>query len=95
MIIYKAFTKIYILEYIGLTTKWLRILSIPSNDKIRNHLVANPIIDLIFQLFKIKFIFISTNFTSENHFLMFLNRNTFATIVESELTLEFIVYIVI
>ena len=26
-----------------LATKWLRILSIPPNDKIRNHLVANPI----------------------------------------------------
>ena len=24
-------------------TKWLRILSVPPNDKIRNHLVANPI----------------------------------------------------
>ena len=29
--------------YIGLATKWLRILSIPSNDKIRNHLIANPV----------------------------------------------------
>ena len=25
----------------GLATKWLRILSILANDKIRNHLVAN------------------------------------------------------
>ena len=23
---------------------WLRIFSLPSNDKIRNHLVANPIL---------------------------------------------------
>ena len=29
---------------LGLATKWLRILSIPPNDKIRNNLVANPII---------------------------------------------------
>ena len=29
---------------IELATKWLRILSIPPNDKIRNHLVANPIV---------------------------------------------------
>ena len=28
---------------IGLATKWLRILSISPNDKIRNHLVANII----------------------------------------------------
>ena len=28
---------------IGLATKWLRILSIPPNEKIRNQLVANPI----------------------------------------------------
>ena len=27
---------------IGLATKWLRILSISPNGKIRNHLVANP-----------------------------------------------------
>ena len=31
-------------DSIGLTTKWLRVLSIPPNDKIRNHLVANPIV---------------------------------------------------
>ena len=30
---------------IGLATKRLRILSIPSNDKICNHLVANPMSD--------------------------------------------------
>ena len=38
--------KLYIVKrfyYIG-ATKWLRILSIPPNDKIRNHLIANPII---------------------------------------------------
>ena len=29
---------------IGLVTKWLRILSLNGNDKIRNHLVANPIV---------------------------------------------------
>ena len=29
---------------IGLTTKRLRILSIPPNDKVRNHLVASPIV---------------------------------------------------
>ena len=29
--------------YIGLATKWLRILSIGGIDKIRNHLVAKPI----------------------------------------------------
>ena len=34
----------YLFQYIGLATKWLRILSIPPNDKIRNHLVANPIL---------------------------------------------------
>ena len=28
---------------IGLATKWLRILSLGGNGKIRNHLVANPI----------------------------------------------------
>ena len=28
---------------IGLATKWLRILPLGGNDKIRNHLVANPI----------------------------------------------------
>ena len=33
--------------FIGLATKWLRILSIPPNDKIRNHLVANPIKDFL------------------------------------------------
>ena len=27
---------------IRLATKWLRILPMPPNDKIRNHLVANP-----------------------------------------------------
>ena len=31
---------IYIISFL-LATKWLRILSIPTNDKIRNHLVAN------------------------------------------------------
>ena len=30
-----------LLSTIGLATKWLRILSIPPNDKSRNHLVAN------------------------------------------------------
>ena len=30
--------------YIGLATKRLRILSIPPNDKTRNHLVAKPYI---------------------------------------------------
>ena len=37
----------YIIVIIGLATKWLRILSIPLNDKIRNHLVANPICILL------------------------------------------------
>ena len=32
-----------IFDFIGLTTKWLRILSLGGNDKIRNHLAANPI----------------------------------------------------
>ena len=33
------------LEYCtGLATKWLRILSLGGIDKIRNHLVANPIV---------------------------------------------------
>ena len=31
---------------IGLATKRLRILSIPSNGKIRNHLVAKPILQI-------------------------------------------------
>ena len=31
---------------IGLATKWLRILSLPPNDKTRNHLVANPIVPI-------------------------------------------------
>ena len=31
------------LGYIGMATKWLRIFSLPPNEKIRNHLVANPI----------------------------------------------------
>ena len=34
---------IHRLTYIGLITKWLRILSLGGNGKIRNHLVANPI----------------------------------------------------
>ena len=29
--------------YVELATKWLQILSLSGNDKIRNHLVANPI----------------------------------------------------
>ena len=29
---------------IGLATKRLRVLLLPPNDKIRNHLVANPIV---------------------------------------------------
>ena len=29
---------------LGLATKWLRILSLGGIDKIRNHLVANPIV---------------------------------------------------
>ena len=29
--------------YIGLATKWLRILSLDDIDKIRNQLVANPV----------------------------------------------------
>ena len=33
-----------VVRSIGLATKWLRILSIPPNDKIRNRLVANPIV---------------------------------------------------
>ena len=31
-------------KYIRLATKWLRILPLPPNDKMRNHLVANPIV---------------------------------------------------
>ena len=31
---------------IGLTTKWLRALSLPPNDKVRNHLVVNPVINV-------------------------------------------------
>ena len=30
--------------YIGLATNWLRIFSLGGIDKIRNHLVANPIL---------------------------------------------------
>lgn len=30
-------------DYIGLATKWLWIFSIPPSEKIRNHLIANPI----------------------------------------------------
>ena len=30
--------------YLLLATRWLRILSVPPNDKIRNRLVANPIL---------------------------------------------------
>ena len=33
-------------DSIGLATKWLRILSISPNDKIRNHLVANSIFSM-------------------------------------------------
>ena len=39
----RANTKIFH-GYIGLATKWLRILSLGGNDKIRNHLVASPIV---------------------------------------------------
>ena len=31
------------IKHIGLATKWLQVLSLPPNDKIRNHFVANPI----------------------------------------------------
>ena len=31
-------------ENIGLATKWVRILSVSPIDKIRTHLVANPIL---------------------------------------------------
>ena len=30
------------IKHIGLATKWLQVLSLPPNDKIRNHLVVNP-----------------------------------------------------
>ena len=33
----------YSLTTIGLATKWSRILSLGGIDKIRNHLVANPV----------------------------------------------------
>ena len=36
-------------------TKWLRILSIPLNDKIRNHLVANPILQSVGRTVEIEF----------------------------------------
>ena len=36
-------TVLYLGYFIKLATKWLRILSTPPNEKIRNHLVINPI----------------------------------------------------
>ena len=49
-------------SYIVLATKWLRILSIPPNDKIRNHLVSNPIVSLNdFCTWIISTVFISSN----------------------------------
>ena len=48
-------TKVY---YIGLATKWLRIVSLGGIDKIRNHLLANPILsEHCWRLKLIKFTF--------------------------------------
>ena len=53
------------MKYIVLETKWLRILSLPPNDKIRNHLVAKPTLpdsscavkeDLLIGSIKMKFL---------------------------------------
>ena len=53
------------MKYIVLKTKWLRILSLPPNDKIRNHLVAKPTLpdsscavkeDLLIGSIKMKFL---------------------------------------
>ena len=38
-------TPLLCFENIGLVTKWLRILSMPPNDKSHNHIVANPILN--------------------------------------------------
>ena len=37
----RLYIKLY--EYIGLATKWLRILPLGGIDKIRSHLVVNPV----------------------------------------------------
>ena len=54
---------IYIISFI-LTTKWLRILSIPINDKIRNHLVANYNKNIILSLKYIILLFTAINITN-------------------------------
>ena len=54
---------IYIISFL-LTTKWLRILSIPINDKIRNHLVANYNKNIILSLKYIILLFTAINITN-------------------------------
>ena len=54
---------IYIISVL-LTTKWLRILSIPINDKIRNHLVANYNKNIILSLKYIILLFTAINITN-------------------------------
>ena len=49
--IYKLIVRIYnnidvFHKNSGLATKWLRVLSIPPNNKVRNHLVASPITNM-------------------------------------------------
>ena len=54
---------IYIISFL-LATKWLRILSIPTNDKIRNHLVANYNKNIILSLKYIILLFTAINITN-------------------------------
>ena len=54
---------IYIISFL-LSTKWLRILSIPTNDKIRNHLVANYNKNIILSLKYIILLFTAINITN-------------------------------
>ena len=70
-------------DNIALATKWLWISSIPPNDRIRNHLVANPIIlfsRIIFWPFSLLHNFTmcdeDQNFVGWKYFFFF--ENTFA-----------------
>ena len=54
---------IYIISFL-LATKWLRILSLVSIDKIRNHLVANYNKNIILSLKYIILLFTAINITN-------------------------------
>ena len=46
MLVYQEKIQFLFSPNIRLATKWLRILSLPANDKTRNHLVAKPILKI-------------------------------------------------